>query len=163
MTSCSIRETYLFSASVEENIAFGSELDPARVREVAQLANAADFIERLPLGYHTKIGESGLALSGGQRQRVAIARALYRRPAVLVLDEATSALDTESERAIQENLTRVLGDRTAIVIAHRLSTVRHADLILVLDQGKLVEQGTHDELVARRGLYFLLTAQQLDL
>jgi ABC-type bacteriocin/lantibiotic exporter with double-glycine peptidase domain/CRP-like cAMP-binding protein len=158
-----LQETYLFSDTIENNIAFGSELDPARVREVAQLANAADFIERLPLAYATKIGESGLALSGGQKQRVAIARALYRRPALLVMDEATSALDTESERAIQENLTRVLGDRTAIVIAHRLSTVRHADLILVLDQGRLVEHGTHDELVARRGLYFLLTAQQLDL
>ena len=158
-----LQETYLFSETIQNNIAFGSEVDPARVREVAQLAAASDFIERLPLAYETKIGESGLALSGGQRQRVAIARALYRRPAVLVMDEATSALDTESERAIQENLSRVLGDRTAIVIAHRLSTVRHADMILVLDQGKLVEQGTHDELVARRGLYFLLTAQQLDL
>ncbi|MGH9101086.1 MAG: cysteine peptidase family C39 domain-containing protein [Acidimicrobiales bacterium] len=158
-----LQETYLFSDTIEANIAFGSPLDPALVRESAQLANAADFIERLPLGYETKVGESGLALSGGQRQRVAIARALYRRPALLVLDEATSALDAESERAIQENLGRVLGDRTAIVIAHRLSTVRHADLILVLDRGRMVEQGTHDELVARRGLYFLLTAQQLDL
>ncbi len=158
-----LQETYLFSDTIEANIAFGSPLDPARVQEAAQLANAADFIERLPLGYQTKVGESGLALSGGQRQRVAIARALYRRPALLVLDEATSALDAESERAIQENLGRLLGDRTAIIIAHRLSTVRHADLILVLDRGRLVEQGTHDELVARRGLYFLLTAQQLDL
>jgi len=111
----------------------------------------------------SKVGESGLALSGGQRQRLAIARALYRRPALLVLDEATSALDAESERAIQENLARLLSDRTAMIIAHRLSTVRHADLILVLDRGRLVEQGTHDELVAHRGLYLLLTAQQLDL
>lgn len=158
-----LQETYLFSDTIEANIAFGAPLDPVRVREAAQLANAADFVERLPLGYATKVGESGLALSGGQRQRLAIARALYRQPALLVLDEATSALDAESERAIQENLGRVLGDRTAIVIAHRLSTVRHADLILVLDRGRLVEQGTHDELVARRGLYFLLTAQQLDL
>ena len=158
-----LQETYLFSDTIEANIAFGSTLDPVLVREAAQLANAADFIERLPLGYETKVGESGLALSGGQRQRLAIARALYRRPALLVLDEATSALDAESERAIQENLGRLLGDRTAIIIAHRLSTVRHADLILVLDRGRLVEQGTHDELVARRGLYFLLTAQQLDL
>jgi ABC-type bacteriocin/lantibiotic exporter with double-glycine peptidase domain/CRP-like cAMP-binding protein len=158
-----LQETYLFSDTIEANIAFGSPLDPVLVREAAQLANAADFIERLPLGYETKVGESGLALSGGQRQRLAIARALYRHPALLVLDEATSALDAESERAIQENLGRLLGDRTAIIIAHRLSTVRHADLILVLDRGRLVEQGTHDELVARRGLYFLLTAQQLDL
>jgi ABC-type bacteriocin/lantibiotic exporter with double-glycine peptidase domain/CRP-like cAMP-binding protein len=158
-----LQETYLFSDTIEANVAFGSPFDPVRVREAAELANAADFIERLPLGYQTKVGESGLALSGGQRQRVAIARALYRRPALLVLDEATSALDAESERAIQENLGRLLGDRTAIIIAHRLSTVRHADLILVLDRGRLVEQGTHDELVARRGLYFLLTAQQLDL
>lgn len=158
-----LQETYLFSDTIEANIAFGSPLDSGLVREAAQLANAADFIERLPLGYETKVGESGLALSGGQRQRLAIARALYRHPALLVLDEATSALDAESERAIQENLARLLSDRTAIIIAHRLSTVRHADLILVLDRGRLVEQGTHDELVARRGLYFLLTAQQLDL
>jgi ABC-type bacteriocin/lantibiotic exporter with double-glycine peptidase domain/CRP-like cAMP-binding protein len=158
-----LQETYLFSDTIEANIAFGSPLDPVLVREAAQLANAADFIERLPLDYQTKVGESGLSLSGGQRQRLAIARALYRHPAVLILDEATSALDAESERAIQENLGRLLGDRTAMIIAHRLSTVRHADLILVLDRGRLVEQGTHDELVARRGLYFLLTAQQLDL
>jgi ABC-type bacteriocin/lantibiotic exporter with double-glycine peptidase domain/CRP-like cAMP-binding protein len=158
-----LQETYLFSDTIEANIAFGSPLDSVLVREAAQLANAAEFIERLPLGYETKVGESGLALSGGQRQRLAIARALYRHPAVLVLDEATSALDAESERAIQENLGRLLGDRTAIIIAHRLSTVRHADIILVLDRGRLVELGTHDELVARRGLYFLLTAQQLEL
>lgn len=158
-----LQETYLFSDTIEANIALGYDLDVSRVREAAHLANAHEFIERLPLGYSTKVGESGMALSGGQSQRLAIARALYSRPAVLVLDEATSALDAESERAVQGNLERVLGDRTALIIAHRLSTVRHADLILVLDRGRLVERGTHEELVALRGLYFLLAAQQLDL
>jgi ABC-type multidrug transport system fused ATPase/permease subunit len=139
------------------------EPDMDRVIWAARLANAHDFVERLPLGYQTKIGESGLALSGGQRQRIAIARALYTQPAVLIFDEATSSLDTESERAIQENLGRVLEGRTSFVIAHRLSTVRDADLIVVLEKGSVTERGTHEELMDRRGLYYYLCSQQLAL
>ena len=134
-----------------------------RVLWAARVANAHEFVERLPLGYETKIGESGIAISGGQRQRVAIARSIYQQPPILVFDEATSALDTESERAVKENLDRLLEGRTSFVIAHRLSTIRDADMILVLERGRLVEQGTHDELMARQGLYFYLSSQQLGL
>jgi len=116
---------------------------------------------RLPLGYETKIGESGLSLSGGQRQRIAIARAIYNNPPVLILDEATSALDTESERAIQSNLERMMEGRTTIVIAHRLSTIREADSIVVLEKGMVAEVGNHDQLMEKRGLYFYLSSQQL--
>jgi ATP-binding cassette subfamily B protein len=118
---------------------------------------------RLPLGYESRVGESGLALSGGQKQRVAIARALYLDPPILLFDEATSALDTESERAIQDNLGRLMAGRTCIIIAHRLSTIRDADSIVVLEKGEVAEQGTHDELMAQRGLYFYLSSQQLGL
>jgi len=134
-----------------------------RVMWAARIANAHEFIERLPLGYDTRIGESGLAISGGQRQRIAIARAVHLQPPVLILDEATSSLDTESERAVKENIDRLLEGRTSFVIAHRLSTVRDADVIIVLEQGRLVEQGSHDDLMKRQGIYFYLVSQQLGL
>jgi HlyB family type I secretion system ABC transporter len=157
-----LQENYMFSDTILRNIAFGDqEPDMDRATWAAQLANAHDFILRLPLGYDTRIGESGLAISGGQRQRVAIARALYSNPPVLIFDEATSALDSESERAIQQNMERLLSGRTAIVIAHRLSTIRHAHSIVVLEKGQVAERGSHDELMARRGLYFYLCSQQL--
>ncbi|MUL63872.1 hypothetical protein BOO86_05295 [Mycobacterium sp. CBMA 234] len=159
-----LQDNHMFDASIAENIALGDEgADPERIMWAARVANAAEFIERLPLGYQTKIGESGMMLSGGQRQRIAIARAVYPQPPVLVFDEATSALDTESERAVKENLDELLKGRTSFVIAHRLSTVRDADVILVLEKGRLVERGTHDELMARQGLYFYLCSQQLAL
>ncbi|MFO1459149.1 MAG: peptidase domain-containing ABC transporter [Verrucomicrobiota bacterium] len=159
-----LQENYTFADTILRNVAFGDrEPDFERVLRATHLANAHDFISRLPLGYETRIGETGLALSGGQRQRIAIARALYRDPPVLIFDEATSALDTESERAIQENLRQLLHDRTSFVIAHRLSTVRDADVILVLERGRIVETGTHDELMKARGLYFHLCSQQLSL
>ena len=157
-----LQENHLFSDTILRNISFGDpEPDFDRVLWAAQLANAHELICRLPLGYETKIGETGLALSGGQKQRVCIARALYHDPQVLIFDEATSALDSESERAIQENLSRLMTGRTCLVIAHRLSTIREADSILVLERGKVAEIGTHDELMARRGLYFYLSSQQL--
>jgi HlyB family type I secretion system ABC transporter len=157
-----LQENHIFNESIARNIAFGdAEPDLDRVLAAAQTAAAHDFIMRLPLGYETRIGESGLSLSGGQKQRVAIARAIYNNPAVLIFDEATSALDTESERAIQDNLGRLSAGRTTIVIAHRLSTIREADSIVVLEKGMIAEVGNHDQLMALRGLYFYLSSQQL--
>jgi ATP-binding cassette subfamily B protein len=159
-----LQESYLFDETIARNIAFGEdEPDPERVQWAARAANAHEFIERLPLGYETRVGESGLLVSGGQRQRIAIARALYHRPPVLLLDEATSSLDTESERAVKQNIDELLHGRTSFVIAHRLSTIRDADVILVLERGRLVEHGSHDELMARQGLYYYLASQQLEL
>ena len=152
----------MFNETIARNISFGDlEPDIDRLLAAAQVAAAHDFIMRLPLGYETKIGESGLSLSGGQKQRIAIARAIYNNPPVLIFDEATSALDSESERAIQENLGRLMAGRTTIVIAHRLSTIREAHSIVVLEQGSVAEIGTHDELMAQRGLYYYLSSQQL--
>jgi ATP-binding cassette subfamily B protein len=157
-----LQENHMFNETIARNISFGDpEPDLDRVLAAAQVAAAHDFVMRLPLGYETKIGESGLSLSGGQKQRIAIARAIYNNPPVLIFDEATSALDTESERAIQENLGRLMAGRTTIVIAHRLSTIREAHSIVVLEQGSVAEIGTHDDLMAQRGLYYYLSSQQL--
>jgi ATP-binding cassette subfamily B protein len=158
------QECFLFSGTILENITlYRSEFTLEQVIEVAKLAEAHGFIQDLPLGYNTKVGERGSSLSGGQRQRIAIARALLGNPRILVLDEATSSLDTESERRFQQNLERLARDRTTFIIAHRLSTVRNADSILVLDRGILLECGTHSELMATGGLYYHLAQQQLDL
>ena len=130
-------------------------LDATReeIEAAAKAANAHDFIMELPDGYNTILGDRGVNISGGQRQRIAIARAILKDPRILVLDEATSALDTESERVVQEALNRLMVGRTSIIIAHRLSTIKNADRILVLDKGKLVEDGTHEELMKKNGLY----------
>jgi ATP-binding cassette subfamily B protein len=157
------QDTFLFGGTIRENIGIGqpsANLD--EIMEAARQAGADSFIKKLPMGYETQIGEGGGMLSGGQRQRIAIARALLGNPQLLVFDEATSHLDAESERIIQNNLTNIRKNRTTIIIAHRLSTVRNADLILVLDKGVLVEKGTHEELMAKRGQYFYLNQQQLD-
>ncbi|BBD70781.1 cyclic nucleotide-regulated ABC bacteriocin/lantibiotic exporter [Nostoc commune NIES-4072] len=156
------QDTFLFGGTIRENISLGyPEATLEEVIEAAQQAGAHEFIKELPMSYETQIGEGGGTLSGGQRQRLAIARALVGNPQLLILDEATSSLDAESERIIQTNLNKILQDRTTLVIAHRLSTVRNADKILVLDRGLLVESGTHDQLMAKRGHYFYLNQQQL--
>ncbi len=158
------QECFLFSGTILENITlYRTEFTMEQAIAVAKLAEAHAFIQDLPLGYNTKVGERGCTLSGGQRQRIAIARALLGLPRILVLDEATSSLDTESERRFQQNLSRISRDRTTFIIAHRLSTVRHADCILVLDRGILAERGTHEELMADRGIYYHLAQQQLAL
>ncbi|MEM9149896.1 MAG: peptidase domain-containing ABC transporter [Cyanobacteria bacterium P01_F01_bin.3] len=158
------QESILFSGTILENISFFREdVSFESVSKAAKLAEAHGFIQAMPLGYRTEVGERGATLSGGQRQRVAIARALLRQPRLLLLDEATSSLDTESERHFQQNLEQISAECTTFIIAHRLSTVRNADRILVLDRGILVEQGTHVELLAEKGLYYSLAQQQLDL
>ncbi|MTJ51287.1 ATP-binding cassette domain-containing protein [Anabaena sp. UHCC 0253] len=156
------QDTFLFGGTIRENISIAHpEASLEEIMEAAQLAGADEFIKRMPMAYETQIGEGGGMLSGGQRQRLAIARALLGNPRLLILDEATSHLDAESERIIQKNLKKILQGRTSVIIAHRLSTVRHADLILVLDRGVLVESGTHDELINKKGHYFYLNQQQL--
>lgn len=156
------QEPILFNASVFENIAFGVEgATLEKVRQAAEVAHADEFINEMPAGYDTNIGDRGGKLSGGQRQRLSIARAVYKNPPILILDEATSALDTKSERLVQSALDHLMEGRTTIVIAHRLSTIIHADVICVVDGGRIVEQGTHDELLALGGHYAKLHAIQV--
>jgi ABC-type multidrug transport system fused ATPase/permease subunit len=154
------QDIQLFDDSVASNIAYGLDTDLPAIQAAAQLANAAEFIEQLPQGYETRVGERGLKLSGGQRQRIGIARALLMRPAVLVFDEATSSLDTESERSIQDALSRIAGRHTMILIAHRLSTIETADQIIVMDEGRIVEAGSPAELTRRNGTFARMRALQ---
>src|SRR5690606_34784497 len=145
----------LFNESVYHNIAYGNleAATPEKVREAARMAFADDFIEKLPEGYNTQVGQDGVQLSGGQRQRIAIARALMKDAPIIIMDEATSALDNESEAMIQKALEGIRGNKTLIVIAHRLSTIENADQILVVDGGRIIEQGTHAQLMAENGYY----------
>ena len=163
LTGIVSQDTVLFNDSVRNNIAYGSaqRFTDAQVEAAARAANAHAFIMELPDGYATILGERGTRLSGGQRQRLAIARALLTDPPILILDEATSALDTDSERLVQEAIDRLLAGRTVFVIAHRLSTVVHADQILVMDRGEIIERGAHAELIARRGAYHRLHSAQI--
>jgi len=155
------QQTTLFSGTVAEAIRFGRQASDGEVRRAAQLANAADFIEALPGGYNARVEERGSNFSGGQLQRLAIARAMLGNPAVLLLDEATSALDAEAEAAVQRGLDQAMEGRTVLVIAHRLSTVQEADRILFLERGRIVEQGSHDELMRAGGRYSALCNRQL--
>jgi subfamily B ATP-binding cassette protein MsbA len=149
-----LQDTLLFHASIWDNIAYGKpDADPQKVVRAAKLANAHEFIEKMPEGYATMVGERGMTLSGGQRQRIAIARAIIRDTPILILDEPTSGLDSSSEQAVIEALDRLMEGRTSIVVAHHLSSIRHADVIFVIKDSELVEQGTHEELLAAGGVY----------
>jgi subfamily B ATP-binding cassette protein MsbA len=154
----------LFNSSVAENIAYGilEGADRQKIQQVAEDAYAMNFISKMPQGLDTEIGENGVKLSGGQRQRLALARALLKDSPILILDEATSALDTESERYIQAALTRLMQGRTTLVVAHRLSTIENADVILVMDKGQIIEQGSHSELLALGGAYAKLHGMQFE-
>ncbi|MEI8277634.1 MAG: ATP-binding cassette domain-containing protein, partial [Hyphomicrobiales bacterium] len=157
------QDAVVFAASVRENIRFGRlDATDAEIEKAAEAAHAAEFIARMPLGYDTQVGERGITLSGGQRQRIAIARAILREAPLLLLDEATSALDAESETLVQQALTRLMQQRTSIVIAHRLATVLSCDRILVIDRGRIVEEGTHAQLSANGGLYARLAKLQFE-
>ncbi|WP_048326412.1 ATP-binding cassette domain-containing protein, partial [Crocosphaera watsonii] len=153
--------TTLFSGTIAQNIAYGQEeLDYEAIENAAKIANAHSFISQFSQGYQTWLGERGVNLSGGQKQRIAIARAVLLNPRLMILDEATSALDSESEALVQEALERVMKNRTVFVIAHRLSTVRSADCILVLEKGQVVESGNHDQLLGKQGRYAKFYQQQ---
>ena len=156
------QEVLLFGGSIKENIQYGKQTaTEQQIIEAAKLANAWEFIEKFPDGLETLVGERGVQLSGGQKQRIAIARALLKNPPILILDEATSALDAESEYLVQEALEQLMQNRTTLIIAHRLSTVRNADKILVIDEGQIVEQGSHSNLMEEEGAYSKLVQLQL--
>ena len=155
------QEPILFNDSIAQNIALGVQTaSPAAITAAATVANAAAFIESKEDGYDANIGDRGSKLSGGERQRITIARAILKNPPILILDEATSSLDTESERLVQDAINKMMQNRTSIVIAHRLSTIRHADEIIVLQKGEIAERGTHDELLAKGGIYKRLIDMQ---
>jgi ATP-binding cassette, subfamily B, bacterial len=157
------QDVFLFDGSVRDNIAYGrNDATDAEIEDAARRANAHEFIARLPERYETFVGERGVKLSGGQQQRLAIARAILASPQILILDEATSNLDTESEQLIQAAMGTLLAGRTTFVIAHRLSTIRRADLILLMEEGRVVERGTHEELMRRRGIYHGMVRRQME-
>lgn len=159
-----MQEGYIFSDTIRKNISTGDEFETdEKLISAVKIANIEDFIGGLPLGFETKIGNSGLGLSTGQKQRILIARAVYKEPEILLFDEATSSLDAKNEREIVENLINVLSGKTMVVVAHRLSTVKHADKIVVLENGRIIEEGNHMELVNKKGKYFHLIRNQLEL
>jgi ATP-binding cassette subfamily B protein/subfamily B ATP-binding cassette protein MsbA len=157
------QDVFLFDGSARDNIAYGRrDATDAEIEDAARRANAHEFIEKLPEGYQTFVGERGVKLSGGQQQRLAIARAILASPQILILDEATSNLDTESEQLIQASMATLLAGRTTFVIAHRLSTIRRADLILLMEDGRVIESGTHEELMDTRGVYHEMVLRQME-
>lgn len=159
-----MQDGFIFSDTIANNIAIGEEfIDKERLEHAVTVANIRSFIDSLPLGYNTKIGMEGNGISQGQKQRLLIARAVYKNPEFLFFDEATNSLDANNEQEIMEKLHHFYKGKTVVVVAHRLSTVRDADKIVVLDQGKIVEEGTHEDLVKLKGLYFNLVRKQLEL
>ena len=163
-TGSVMQDGFIFSESIAQNIAIGEEqIDIEKLRHAVTVANIRDFIDSLPLGYNTKIGMEGNGISQGQRQRILIARAVYKNPEFLFFDEATNALDANNEKEIMEHLHGFYKGKTVVVVAHRLSTVRDADKIVVLDKGQVTEEGTHQELIAKQGLYYQLVKNQLEL
>jgi ATP-binding cassette subfamily B protein len=165
-SSCGVvmQDGFIFSDTIAKNIALGSEtIDRRKLMDAVELANIQPFIESLPLGYNTKIGQEGTGISQGQKQRILIARAIYKNPEFFFLDEATNALDANNETTVMHNLEKILAGKTVVIVAHRLSTVKNADNIIVLEKGEIIEQGTHDELIQSRGAYFNLVRNQLEL
>lgn len=159
-----MQEGYIFNDSIANNIAVGDDnIDKEKLKHAVFVANIKEFIENLPLGYNTKIGMEGVGISTGQKQRILIARAVYKNPEYIFLDEATSALDANNEKVIMNNLNEFFKNKTVVIIAHRLSTVKNADQIIVLDNGKIIEHGNHTELTALRGSYYALVKNQLEL
>ncbi|MCD4664624.1 MAG: ATP-binding cassette domain-containing protein, partial [Bacteroidales bacterium] len=155
---------FIFSDTIANNISVSDEnIDREKLLHAVKVANIQDYIESLPLGYNTKIGQEGTGLSQGQKQRILIARAVYKNPELIFFDEATNALDANNEKIIMENLDEFFKGKTVIVVAHRLSTVKNADQIVVLEKGKIVEKGTHNELTQKRGVYYELVKNQLEL
>ena len=156
-----MQDVFLFSDTIEGNIAYGQPDCPfERVEWAAKVANADDFIRKMPDGYDTIVGERGVGLSGGQRQRISLARALLKSPSMIILDDTTSAVDMETEEHIQEALRSLENKETVFIIAHRISSIKDADVILVLDNGRIVEQGTHDELIEKEGYYYTVFTHQ---
>lgn len=159
-----MQDGFIFSDSIAKNIAISDEIMKfSKVKEASEIANIRDLIETLPLGYNTKVGQEGVGLSQGQKQRILIARAAYKNPQFIYFDEATNALDAKNERVIMEKLDEFFTGKTAIVVAHRLSTVKNADQIVVMEKGRIVEVGTHKSLIASQGTYFNLIKNQLEL
>lgn len=157
-----MQDIFLFSDTISDNIAFGRpNANEIHIRNMARIADADSFISKMPDGYHTIVGERGVGLSGGQKQRISLARALVKDPSILILDDTTSAVDMETEAKIQEELAKITNEKTTIIIAHRISSVRDADLILLMSKGRVIEQGTHAELVAKRGKYYEVYQKQL--
>ena len=163
-TAAVLQDGFIFSDTIACNIAVGDEVvNRERLVDAVKIANIEEFIDSLPLGYNTRIGMEGNGISQGQRQRILIARAVYHNPEFIFFDEATNSLDSKNEREIMENLEKFYRGKTVVVVAHRLSTVRNADNIIVLDKGKVAEQGTHEELTQKRGIYYNLVKNQLEL